>query len=961
MSEEARQLLKKIEAFSPYLTHIMGQHPGLVKKVLDEGGYLERKSPPRVAEGLKEKLAGIKDFQTFCLLLRHFKQEEIFTIAVRDLGGLAGMKETTENLSALARICLQAAMTFCLHDRAGFKNIPIPSNLEEGLVVLALGKLGGQELNFSSDIDLIFLYRPSPASLVPPLEQKEFLQVVTRRVIQAMGAPIEGDHVFRVDLGLRPGGKDSDLVISIDSALEYYQASARTWERMALIKACPLGGNMNMGKAFLKEIRPLVYRKFIDYTVLAEIRSMKQKILTETESHLLKGDDIKLGPGGIREIEFIVQALQMIFGGKVPSIQEPNTLKALVKLKAAQLIPKEECRLLSQAYTFLRTLEHRIQMVHQRQTHSLPRQPEALESIARVMPLKRHREEDPVKGLVQELDRVRTKVRIAFENLLLASSPISQDRLAGFFRSSKIPLDWEKELKAAGFQEWTKAREIIETWIRKSASSPVRQKDFLNKLYPLLLGYGLQSVNPDQSLSLIDRFLQSIGGRTAILSMLLERSALAKEIVDLFAQSAMMGRLFIQNPEMIDHLTLQKTMGQPRLEEGSLHFIKTRGRGKDPEDQLIELRRWKSGYFLGTALDEIAGKLGSCEASKKLTLLADQVLVETTRLAEETLNQELAHPVQPDRSASFLPSPFCILGLGKLGGRELGYASDLDLIFVYSLKAPYLTESSKPTSQARRKGERKWVTYHEYLVRLAQRLISYLSLPLKEGPGYSVDTRLRPSGSFGPLIVTLETFRDYYQDQAQNWEKQALLKARVILGPPQLNHQVQEMIEEVLYHHPSSPQVRGEMAYFRYRMEKERSGEDQDRVNPKLGYGGLTDIEFIAQYLQWIYGQADPGVRQTNTLQVLTALKDKGYLSDEFQYQLREAFQFLSHLDHGLQLLYDRKGDPRTYGPEELMLTAKQNLMGLGEAGIPSWDIVNHYKKIREKVRSIFNQIFHQD
>ena len=513
MSKEGQQLRKKIEAFSPYLTHIMGRHPSLAKKVLDQGEYLERKSADRLAGGLKKKLAGIKNFQTFCLALRHFKQEEIFHIAVRDLEGLADLKETTESLSSLARVCLQSAITFCLHDQPGFKNSPVQSDLEQSLVVLALGKLGGRELNFSSDIDLIFFYRSSPAGLVAPLEQKETLQVVTRRVIQAMGAPLEGDHVFRVDLGLRPGGKDSDLVISLDSALEFYQTSARTWERMALIKARPLGGNMDLGKSFLKELRPLIYRKFVDYTVLAEIRSMKQKILTETTSHLLKGDDIKLGPGGIREIEFIVQALQMIFGGKVPSIQEPNTLKALAKLRRAQLIPKEECRLLSQSYTFLRTLEHRIQMVHQRQTQTLPHQPGALEGISRVMPLKRSKEKDSVKGLISELDRMRTKVRIAFENLLLANSPISQDRLAGFFRSPGDPEILEKGLKAAGFQEWQRARDILETWNRKSALSPVRQKFFLDKLFPLLLGYCLQTVNPDQSLSFIDRFLQSVGGR----------------------------------------------------------------------------------------------------------------------------------------------------------------------------------------------------------------------------------------------------------------------------------------------------------------------------------------------------------------------------------------------------------------------------------------------------------------
>ncbi|MDO8643530.1 MAG: bifunctional [glutamate--ammonia ligase]-adenylyl-L-tyrosine phosphorylase/[glutamate--ammonia-ligase] adenylyltransferase, partial [bacterium] len=366
MTDEGRQLLKKIEGFSPYLTHILHRDPSLIEKVFDQGEYRAGKSPPRLADDLKEKASGIKDFQTFCVFLRHFKQEEILRIAARDLGGLAGLKETTADLSLLAATCLQGALTFCLQHQTGFKNSPAPALVEKGLVVLGLGKLGGLELNFSSDIDLIFLYQPSGDVWPSTLEQKEYLQAITRKVIQAMGALMEGDHVFRVDMGLRPGGKDSDLIISLDSALEYYQILARNWERMAFIKARALAGNMKLGKAFLKELQPIVYRKFIDYTILAEIRSMKQKILAETDSHLLKSDDIKLGPGGIREIEFIVQSLQMVFGGKVPSIREGNTLKAIGKLKDARLIPREEGRLLSQAYIFLRTLEHRLQMVHQR-------------------------------------------------------------------------------------------------------------------------------------------------------------------------------------------------------------------------------------------------------------------------------------------------------------------------------------------------------------------------------------------------------------------------------------------------------------------------------------------------------------------------------------------------------------------------------------------------------------------
>jgi [glutamine synthetase] adenylyltransferase / [glutamine synthetase]-adenylyl-L-tyrosine phosphorylase len=958
MIDEGRQLLKKIEAFSPYLTHIMRRQSSLVKEIFYQGGYRIGKSPTQLTQDLKKKLAGIKDFQAFCLLLRRFKQQEILRIVARDLGGLADLKETTGDLSALAQTCLQTAIDFCFQGQASLKNDPLPLNLEEGLVVLGLGKLGGLELNFSSDIDLIFLYHPSAKVSIAALEQKEFFQVITRSIIQALGAQMEGDHVFRVDLGLRPGGKDSDLVISLESALEYYQSSARTWERMALIKARSLAGNINLGKNFLKEVQPIIYRKYVDYTILSEIRSLKQKILAETASHLLKGDDIKLGPGGIREIEFIVQSLQMVFGGNIPSLQERNTLKALVKLKEAQILPKDECRHLTHGYTFLRTLEHRLQMVHQRQTHSLPRHPEDLKGISQEMPIKGQRDLDSVKALEEELKQVRKKVRIAFDNLLLTSTPFSQDKVVELLCTSMAPDVRERELKALGFHQINNAKEIIESWSRRLASSSVRQKAYLTKLFPLLLGYCLQSVNPDQSLSFVDRFLQSVGGRTGILAMLQERGVLAQEIVDLFARSAMLGRLFIQNPEMMDHLALQRTVGQPSLEEGSLHYFKTRERGKDLDDRLTGLRRLKSGYFLEIALEEMAGRLNPCEASEKLSLLADQVLMETTHLAEEVLNQEVVHPIYPDHSASLPPSPFCILGLGKLGGQELGYTSDLDLIFVYSLKTPYLPESTKPTSLMIRKGEKNWITYHEYLVRLAQRLISYLSLPLKEGPGYSVDTRLRPSGSFGPLIVTLDAFRDYYQDQAQNWEKQALLKARVIVGPTHLSNQVREEIDKVLYGAVPPQQIREEMIHFRLRMEKERSGENRERYNPKLGYGGLADIEFIVQYFQWIHGQAEPELRQTNTLKVLKALKTKGHITDEINYQLREAYQFLTTLDHGLQLTYDRKGDPRTYSKEELTRMTKQNMMGLGNANVPSWDIYLHYKKIKDGVRSIFKKIF---
>ena len=258
-------------------------------------------------------------------------------------------------------------------------------------------------------------------------------------------------------------------------------------------------------------------------------------------------------------------------------------------------------------------------------------------------------------------------------------------------------------------------------------------------------------------------------------------------------------------------------------------------------------------------------------------------------------------------------------------------------------------------------GDKKRITYHEYMVRLAQRLISYLSIPLKEGPGYAVDTRLRPSGSSGPLIVSLDSFYDYYRNQAQNWEKQSLLKARTIVGPSLLAEQIGKFIDTLVYHNPPPPEIRKEMVHYRIRMEKERSGEDRDRVNPKLGYGGMADIEFIAQYLQWTYGYLYPELRQTNTLKALRALKTTGNLPEETFHLLKDAYEFLGLLDHGLQLLFDRKEDPRTYLLEELSQMAKLNMLGLGNSDLPSWDIAAHYHKVRKNVRLIFNRIFQQE
>ena len=962
MSPDDQSLLDEIRLFSPYLSQVLQQQPSLVEEIFLREGYHSRWSRNQLAQMLRDQLNGREDFQAFGLSLRRFKQAEILRIAARDLGGRISLRDCTQELTNLAQVCLESATAYGYRELVKGKNWD-PILLEQkGLVVLGLGKFGGEELNFSSDIDLIYLYQPLADLPFSFGEQREFYQLLTRRITQSMAALMNGDLVFRVDLNLRPGGKDSELALSLENALEYYQSEAKTWERMALIKARVVAGNLDLGRYFLEAIQPVIYRRVMDYSVLEDIRGLKERILQEARSHLLADNNIKLGPGGIREIEFIVQALQLVFGGRLPAIREKNTLAALRRLHQAQLLPKEEYRLLVRAYTYLRTLEHRLQMRHQRQTHSLPKETEPLAQVARSMPRRKAMEPLSLEGWLQELAQIREGVQQTFAQLLLAPVSCSPREVSRLFESEE-PDDWKTSLLGLGFQQWAAAQEIIVSWKKRIASSQRarREKELLIKIVPTLLHGVIQTPDPDQTLYFLDLFLRSLGGRTGILSMLLERTTLLTEILHLFARSTLLARFFIQNPELVDRLALRRESGFSFFSDWPSPLPVKRSAHPDLEENLSRLRRWKNEHFLEIALEEMAGRLKASEASERLSELADLVIVETARVAEDTLSREVIHPIYPRSSKARPPAPFCILGLGKLGGQDLGYASDLDLMFVYSLKTVFPDEPHSASRAPRQKEARPWVTWNEYLVRLAQRLISYISLPLKEGPGYSVDPRLRPSGTFGPLVVSLESFRDYYRHQAQNWELQMLLKARVITGPELLAQQIREEIQNLLYQTPSPAGIQEEMAYFRKRMEVERSGEGSGRVNPKLGYGGLTDVEFIAQYLQWLHGLQVPEVRQTNTLKVLQALRDAGGLSEEAYLILRDGHQFLCSLDHGLQLLLDRREEPRTYLPGELKRLEKLNLMGLGQAPqapILTWDLYRHYRKVTQNIRLHFQKIF---
>jgi glutamate-ammonia-ligase adenylyltransferase len=597
-------------------------------------------------------------------------------------------------------------------------------------------------------------------------------------------------------------------------------------------------------------------------------------------------------------------------------------------------------------------------MRHQRQTHSLPADDGVLEQIARHLPRPRRTAPLDLTTFRQTLGRVRTRVQHIFGNLLLAEAPAAQGQIRSLLGPAE-QADWDQALQALGFQNRNGVQEVVTYWRRRLASAytPVREKEILARLYPVLLSGVLQTPDPDQALFFLDRYLRSVGGRLGILSMLLERASLVQEVLLLFARSALLARLFILNPALIERLALRRETAFSFYSDWPAPLPRRKGPAADPEEDLARLRLWKNEHILEIALEEMGNRLDPQEASHRLTRLADRVIMETGHIAAETLAREVRPPLALPPSRQQASTPFCLLGLGKWGGRGLGYASDLDLMFIYSLKN--LAENGKPLPlRSSGKDRRPLITWHEYLVRLAQRLISYMSLPLKEGPGYTVDTRLRPSGTFGPLVVSLEAFREYYHGPAQSWERQMLGKARVIGGPAGLTRQVEEAIRQILYGAAPPPDGREEMAYYRGRMEAERSGEGPERFNPKLGHGGLTDIEFIVQHLQKVHGYEAPEVRGTDTLENLKALQSLGVLTEERSRTLRESHQFLTSLDHGLQLLLDRREEPRAYSASEMARLARLNLMGLGEAPVPSWDLLTHYRRLTNNVRFIFNEFF---
>ncbi|ABS25312.1 bifunctional [glutamate--ammonia ligase]-adenylyl-L-tyrosine phosphorylase/[glutamate--ammonia-ligase] adenylyltransferase [Anaeromyxobacter sp. Fw109-5] len=836
-----------------------------------------------------------EDVPGFLSLLRRVRAREIVRIALRDLGR-ARVKEVTAELSSLATACLDAAIRF--HDRRLRTRHGPPEGMEgrepgAGFCAIAMGKLGARELNFSSDVDLVYVYeRDGQTRGEKPVTHFAYYAKLAELVTEAIAKPTEDGFVFRVDLNLRPDGQNGPIVNSVRAAELYYQSFGRTWERNALVKARPAAGDLAAGEELMRQLEPFVWRRSLDLDVLAEIQAMKARI--DARAGAEGKDDLKLGKGGIREAEFFVSALQLLHGGRQEGkpLRERAVLPALERLIFAGVVPARDGDGLADAYLFLRRAEHRVQMVEGAQTHRLPPAGERL-GLARAMGFATE------AAFEAALAAHRERVAALFAGLLgtAAEEAPPLDPELALLADPEVPRERRAEIAARrGLMDPDRVLAAIDAMAR-------RRTPFSPHGDPAaavaLLGDALGTPDPDQALSHLADFAAALANPEPYFRMLAEHRRVARLLLSLFGTSDFLSKRFLRHPELIDMLLrqdqvlLEKDVARFRadLEERLAAIPADLAPDDLLERQLGELRRFKNEEVLRVAIHDIAGTIDVPVIARQLSDLAEVCLERCLELAEGEARAKGALP----------PQRLCVVGMGKLGGRELGYHSDLDLVFLYRGGG----------------GE-----HHAAYARLAQRFMSFLQMPLREGRLFAIDTRLRPSGNQGALVIGTEGFKRYHMGEAlpggagagatgevrsQLWERQALLRARHVAGDPApfVEIEAQVILPVVYGRREDRAPLAAEIRRMRERMETELAKEASRGKNPKTGHGGLVDVEFAAQFLQLLHGYDHPQIRTGSTPLALERLRAHGLLREADHEALARGYEFLRRVELRLRIVHD--------------------------------------------------------
>ncbi len=895
--------------FSEFVCTQCIRHPAMALDLIEsddlfnqyETGEMTRRLTPLLHCVAKSHPDGLLDnlMPLLKTTLRTFRQREMVRIAVRDLAGIDNLDGTMADISSLASATINGALTLIYDRLCRIDGIPEDDDgNRQHLVVIGMGKLGAGELNFSSDVDLIFTFPAGGETRggKKPLTNDSFFTRLCRYLIQAIGENTADGFVFRVDTRLRPYGDGGPLVINFDHMEDYYQFQGREWERYALIKAAVIAGDREAGQLLLQRLQPFVYRRYLDFGVFESLREMKQKIAAEVLRKKLS-DNIKLGRGGIREIEFFGQMFQLIRGGVQPLLQEPAIQRVLVILGKEGIVSQQVCRELADAYRFLRTSEHRLQEANDQQTHALPSDQVACLQLARSMGFKTW------DDYLKVLDGHRNRVRSNFDGLL---EPETETRTEGDNRSHKNDLAdvWSKSgtvddqvriLKAAGFEDGEATASLLDSFRSEPSTRALSGtgKRRLDRLVPQVLQAVGACNNPEAVLDRVLQLLTTIQQRVSYLSLLIEYPNALTHLVHLFGVSPWIASFLSHHPVLLDELLDPRTLYAPPGPE-ALSTALVNQIASVPEDDLEYLIEtlciFRQVNTLRVAASDITNVLPLMKVSDHLSWVAETILDKVVEISWNYLVKRHGRP-SCTIEGQLCERGFAVIGYGKLGGLELGYGSDLDLVFLHAADPGETVGGKNPIDNA------------YFFSRLGQRVVHMLSTHTPAGSLYETDMRLRPSGASGLLVSHINGFKHYQLEKAWTWEHQALIRARPITGDSVLRDAFSNIRSQVLCQHRDPDILKASVREMREKMRETRLAVRQNHFDIKEDRGAIVDIEFIVQYLVLQHAANHPEIiRWTDNVRLLQSLAETNILDEVTAYRLRRAYLIYRAVAHRLNL-----------------------------------------------------------
>jgi len=935
-SDNFARYLTTLFACSPFAAQLCQRHPDWLPTLHSVGDLDRSLSASEWRQRLATTLGNATTLDELDGGLRRFRNREFLRVIWRDFNRLAPMLETTADISAIAESCIQAALDFHYAQLCSEWGTPLAADdrAQQPLVVLGMGKLGANELNLSSDIDLIFAYPSSGETAGGPtsVSNQEFFVRLGQRLIKSLDQTTADGFVFRVDMRLRPYGDSGALVLNFDALEEYYQNHGRDWERYAMIKARPVaesatGRAIAAGTALMAMLRPFTYRRYLDYSAFAALREMKALIQREVQRRRLQ-DNIKLGPGGIREIEFIAQCFQLIRGGREARLQERQLPLILQTLESLGYLPAAAVDQLQRAYVFLRNTEHAIQGYQDKQTQELPTAALPQAALAFAMGFA------DWPSFKAALDEHRRDVTAHFQNIITAppesaaeSHATTQNPWQNFWLEIDLTVESvAHQLQTVGFDEPEEvARRLLA--LRAGKTVMVMQplaRERLDNFMPRLLLAVANVAKPGTTLLRILPLIEAVVRRTAYLVLLNENPAALRELVVLCAASPWISAQLALHPVLLDELLNAGTLyvaPDKEVLQSDLQQQVLRLSWDDLEAHMEVLRYFKLAHVLRVVASEVNGTLPLMKVSDYLTWIAETILEHVLELAWRHLIAK--HGAPQKANGATCDKDFIIVGYGKLGGIELGHSSDLDLVFIHSADAT-LTTAGDPALQ------QLPIDNGTFFTRLGQRIIHILTAQTALGSLYEVDMRLRPSGNSGLLVSSLKAFTEYQQKQAWTWEHQALVRARVVAGDRALASAFGEVRQAVLCAPRDRAKLRDDVVEMRQKMRTQLRPKDTETdahpyLDLKQGSGAIVDIEFIVQYAVLAWAHEHPALANwTDNIRLLETLEQEKLLATDAAQGLIAAYKSYRIAAHRLSLAQQPAKRPLAEFENERTMVATQ-------------------------------------